>query len=266
MTKTELLNRCARNADDRLVLARVLDKLERAERRAALEHTAFLSPAERAAAEDMLKLYGTAVRYTFFGGYAGAERCVCVFLPDWMRETFLWENEQSPVAAIGTELYSQANLTHRDILGSLMGLGLTREKIGDILISNRKCQVLLLREVLDIVLSQWVSVGRYKISAKEIPLTALEAKPPEVREIRDTVAALRLDSVLASGFSLPRSRASALIASGRVSLNHREVLKPDKSVAEGDVLSCRGLGKCTLREITGKSRKDRIIIIIDRYL
>ena len=91
-------------------------------------------------------------------------------------------------------------------------------------------------------------------------------KPPELRTVKDTVAALRLDSVLASGFSLSRSKAAELIAAGRVAVNHRECVKADKAVAQGDVLTCRGLGKCVLRLAGGLSKKGRILIEIDRYI
>ena len=87
-----------------------------------------------------------------------------------------------------------------------------------------------------------------------------------VKVVHDTVSALRLDAVLAGGFSLARGKAAEAVAAGRVSVNHRECLKPDKPVAEGDILTCRGLGKCVLKTVGGQSRKGRIIIEIERYL
>ena len=91
-------------------------------------------------------------------------------------------------------------------------------------------------------------------------------KPPEVKTIRDTVATLRLDAVAASGFSVGRSKAASLIQSGKLQLNHRECLKPDKLVEEEDVLSCRGLGKCVVKEVLGESRKGRIMLLLERYV
>ncbi|MBO5918597.1 MAG: RNA-binding protein, partial [Oscillospiraceae bacterium] len=113
---------------------------------------------------------------------------------------------------------------------------------------------------------QWESVGRWKIKLQEIPLSALEVKPPEVRVIRDTVATLRLDAVLSSGFSTSRGKAADLINAGRVMVNHRECVKPDRAVAQGDVLTCRGLGKCVVKEVLGQSRKGRIMLTIERYI
>ena len=147
-----------------------------------------------------------------------------------------------------------------------MGLGITREKLGDILILEGKCQVVALREALPILLSQWESAGRWKVSVGEIPLSALTPRPPTVKTVRDTVAALRLDAVLAAGFSTFRSKAADFISAGRVSINHRECMKGDRTVNEGDVLTCRGLGKCVVKEVLGASRKGRIMLVLERYV
>ena len=80
------------------------------------------------------------------------------------------------------------------------------------------------------------------------------------------LSSLRLDAVAASGFSLSRGRAAELISSGKFQLNHRECLKPDRPVAEGDVISCRGLGKCVVKEGGGPSKKGRIMIGLERYI
>ncbi|MGI6029270.1 MAG: RNA-binding protein [Candidatus Heteroscillospira sp.] len=265
MTKTEFLDRCARTGEERLLLSRVLDKAERSRSRSVPEHTAFLSPAEQVAVQDTLKLYGD-VRYVLAGGYPGAERAVCLFLPDWMEAEYLEPDADGTLAAVEAELNPSAKLGHRDVLGSLMGVGVTRELLGDILITPEKAQCMVLRSALDIVLSQWDSVGRFSVSPREISLAALEVREPELRAVNDTVATLRLDSVLATGFSISRAKAADLIAAGRVAVNHRDCVKADKQVCEGDILTCRGLGKCVLREANAKSKKGRIIVRMERYI
>ena len=265
MTKTELLDRCARNGEERTLLARVLDKRAQAEGRSIPACTPFLSPEEQASVTALLNAAGPC-RHLFFGGYEGAERRVCAFLPDWQEEDGFLADPEGPVAAIQAEFHPDAQLSHRDFLGGLMGLGITREKLGDILVHQGYCQVLLLREALPILLSQWESAGRWKLKVREIPLDRLEVTPPEVKTIRDTVATLRLDAVVASGFSTSRARAADLIAAGRVAVNHRECTKADKPVAQGDVLTCRGLGKCVVKEIPGQSKKGRTMIVLERYI
>ena len=198
MTKTELLNRCARDGEERVLLGRALDKLDQAQNRSIPAHTPFLSPGEQASLKDLLAACGHP-RHLFFGGYPGAERAVCVFLPDWQEEDGFLADPEGPVAALEVSFRPEAQLSHRDFLGALMGLGITREKLGDILVDEGRAQVLLLRDALPILLSQWDSAGRWKLTLRELPLARLEVKPPQVKTIRDTVAALSLVCLLEGG-------------------------------------------------------------------
>ncbi len=263
MNKTELLNKFARDPEERLVLARVLDQMERARSRSIPCATRFLSPAQRAAVEPLLSAAGHP-KHLFCGGYEGAERTVCVFLPDWLEGED--HDAAEELAAIEAVFPPGGALTHRDLLGGLMGIGITREMVGDILPGKGRAQIVALREALPILLSQFEQAGRYRLKLREIGLEQISPAPAQVKQIRDTVAALRLDAVLASGFSLSRGRAAELISAGRVSVDHRECLKGDKTVAEGDVLTCKGLGKCVLKSVGGQSRKGRIVIEIERYV
>lgn len=264
MNKTELLNKFAKDPEERIVLARALDQLERAQNRAIPCATQFLSPAQRAALEPLIAACGHP-RHLFHGGYEGAERTICVFLPDW-QEPEDWDASDELAAVECAYPPTGAELTHRDLLGGLMGIGLTRERVGDILAGDTAAQIVCLKDAAPIILSQFEQAGRYRLKLREIPLSALSPAPAQVKLIHDTVAALRLDAVLASGFSLARGKAADAVTGGRVSVNHRECLKPDKPVAQGDVLTCRGLGKCVLKAVGGQSRKGRIIIEIERYL
>ena len=124
----------------------------------------------------------------------------------------------------------------------------------------------LLEEAEKVLLTQLDQVGRQRVRA--VPMALDELVPPvrQVKAIRDTVATLRLDAVASSGFSLARSKMADAISSGKVALNGRECVKPDRTVAEGDVITCRGLGKCVLKEVSGPSKKGRTMIVIERYV
>lgn len=265
MNKTELLNSCAGGDEEiRLILARALDKMDLAQRRGVPSNTPFLSPAQRVAVEGLINRSGHP-RHLFAGGYGDAERTVCVFLPDWLEEED-WPSGEHPLAAVQFTASAGAKLSHRDWLGSIMGLGLTREKIGDLLVEENRCQAIVLAETADILRSQLEKVGRYPVSGTAISLEELTPPQKSVKIIRDTFATMRLDAVTASAFSLPRSKAAALISSGRVSLNHMECTKPDRAVSEGDIITCRGSGKCVVKQITGQSKKGRIMAELERYV
>ena len=260
MDKGTLLNRAASSAEERVLLARVLDKYEQMERRNIPTATGFLSEGEQAAAGRLLSAAGIHAGYVWNGGYEGAARKLLQFLPDWAEE------DMGVIACLRASFRGDKPPTHRDCLGSLMGLGIVREKVGDILISPESCDVLVTADILPFLLQSWDSAGRVRLSAEEIPLSALVVPEQKVREIRDTVMTLRLDAVTASGFSLSRTKAYELIAAGRVQLNHVDCLKPDRPVAAGDVVTARGYGKFELAEVGGLSRKGRTAIVIKRYL
>ena len=261
MNKTELLNKCARSGEERVLLARALDKLELAQNRSVPACTPFLSPGEQASVTDLLNAWGRP-RHLFFGGYEGAERAVCAFLPDWQEEA----DESEYMTALRCTYRKEDTLTHRDFLGSLMAQGVTREKLGDILVSEGSCDLIVSRDIAPYLLQNVTSAGRVKLSVSEIELSDLSVPELKVKEIRDTVSTLRLDAVAASGFSMSRGKAQELISSGRVQLNYRETLKSDAPVAQGDVISARGLGKFEVAEVGGLSKKGRTALLLHRYL
>lgn len=263
MDKGALLDRLGLTGEDRLTLAKVLDKAEQAESRNIPASTDFLSPQQRARALDLLRLAGIPeTSCVLQGGYEGAERQIFLFLPDWMEA----ENAESPIRCLRAAFREEEKLTHRDFLGSLMGMGVVREKIGDILVAPDSADLLVLDSVADFLLQSWTSAGRAKLSVSAIGPENLHIPTVQRKEIRDTVSSLRLDAVASSGFRLARGKAAALIESGKVQLNWRECVKPDKLLEAGDVVSARGFGKFELSEVGGLTRKGRISIVLQVYV
>ena len=263
MDKSKLLDRAAATGEDRLLLARILDKWEQADRRGTPACTDFLSPRERIAAEALLRMAGVpSDRWCISGGYAGAERTMLAFLPDWQEP----EDAVFPLRCLRAEFHTDYDLTHRDILGSLMGEGIVREKVGDILVTRGSCDIIAAESVADYLLSSWSSAGRAKLAVREIASRDLHIPVQKTEQVRDTVAALRLDAVASGGFRMSRGKAAELVASGRVQVNWLECTKPDRLLAEGDTVSARGVGKFKLTQVGGTTKKGRISILLERYV
>ena len=262
MDKKFLLDRAAKDAEERILLARVLDKYEQSRNRNIPAHTDFLSPAEQRAARDLLHAAAVHDGFAFLGGYERAERKILCFLPSWQEEA----DDADYMAALRCTFHGDDTLTHRDLLGSLMGLQITRGKVGDILVGEHSADLIVSRDIADYLLQNLTSAGRVKLSVTQIALSELAVPALNVKVIRDTVSTLRLDAVAGAGFSMSRAKAQELIASGRVQLNHRETLKSDAPVAQGDIVSARGLGKFEVFEVGGLSKKGRTGITLHRYL
>lgn len=263
MDKSKLLDQSGALGEDRMLLAKVLDRAEQAARRNIPTATDFLSPQQQALALDLLRRAGVPERaYLRTGGYDGAERALILFLPDWMEP----ESAESPIRCLRTVFRVEEKVNHRDLLGSLMGLGIVREKVGDILVGPDSADLLVLDTVTDFLLSSWTSAGRAKLTVAEIDPSHLHMPEIKCEEVRDTVSSLRLDAVASTGFRMARSKAADLIASGRVQVNWRECTKPDKLLVEGDTVSARGFGKFQLAEVGGVTKKGRTAIVVKRYV
>lgn len=261
--RRELMQKYARSPEDDELLARVLDKADIWQRSGRTQYTRFLTERDRLCCAPVLRELGADEAF-FWGGYPEAERTVLIFPAAWQTGETLRRGEDSPVGVIRAVWKSGEELSHRDFLGALMGLGIERETIGDILPREGSCDLILLREIEPYVLQNLASAGRAVLVLRKADEP--EAGEARFRLIQDTVASLRLDAIVGSGFSLAREKAAAAIRSGKVALDGSECLKPDKPVTEGCRISLRGLGKIQLIEIGGQSRKGRTLVVIKRFL
>lgn len=197
--------------------------------------------------------------YTFDGGYASAERKIAIIYPDFM------EAQRAPICAVRIT-WDLSKLSHRDILGSILGLGIKREKIGDIVVREKECDVLLHKDVEGYILINLTKIGNQKVKVYSIDINEIIEPEIKFEDVLSTVASIRLDSVVSSGFRISRSKASELIKSSMVQINWEYTAEPSHEVKEGDVISLRGYGRIKLQEVKGITKKGRISLHILRYL
>ena len=256
------IDKIAKSPEDRVLLAKLWDKIGAGMRRNIPANTCFLSPREQELARY---LFGEEEGLQFFGGYEEAERKMLVYLPDYLDESSLYE-EDSPMVCLRATFFEEDTLSHRDFLGSLMGAGIARETVGDICVGKGCCDFFVTAEIAPYVAQNLISAGRTKLHLDKIPLREASIPEPEVKEIKDTVASLRLDSVISSGFRIGRSLAAQYINAGKAAIDGLPCEKPDKVITEGMKISVRGLGKMKLASVGGKTKKDRISVVIHRYV
>lgn len=249
---------------DELIKARIEDLIARCRDGYYVSVSGFMDTHEQAIARAMAtSAASSGVTVTFYGGYDDAERRIMVCAPeDWYTDDF---SEYLRVLRVSVKKGSKP-LTHRDYLGSILGLGLERVLIGDILTRKDGADIVVSADIADFLLTEYTQVGRAE-TTREI-VSPEEIILPEMRKetIRDTVPSARLDSVISSAFKVSRANAAEAIRRGIVSVNHLEVTKPDARVDEGSVLVLKGKGKAILREIGGESKKGRLWITIERFL
>jgi RNA-binding protein YlmH len=220
----------------------------------------FLTPTERQSVAEFFK-HRRDVAFSFDGGFENAERTRAVFTnPGWGDY-----DRAGLFSALKVAYRPQDTLTHRDILGALMALGIERYTIGDILCGEGLSSLVCLPEIGGYITENLTKAGRIGITVTEIDLDELPIKQEELTVKTDTVASLRLDAVLCAAFGLSRTKAAELITAGRVNVNHQLCEQPAKELCEGSLLSVRGMGRAKLLEVGGMSKKGRIFIRIGIY-
>lgn len=256
------IDKIAKNSEDRILLAKLWDKIQNGMRRSIPANTGFLSPREL---EMARYLFGEPEGLVSFGGYEDAERRILCYLPDYLEPEWLY-GEDSPVVCLRADFYEGDSLNHRDFLGGLMGCGISRESVGDICVGPGSCDFFVTDEIAPYLLQSFSSAGRAKLRLSQISLSEAQIPEPEVKEIRDTLASIRLDSVISAGFRIGRSLAASYVSAGKAAIDGLPCEKADKTVSESSCISVRGLGKIKLYSVNGQTKKGRISVVIHRYV
>lgn len=243
--------------DEALLPARIGDAVTACERTGAPQFLGFLTEGQISAAINALKAYN--VRYDFSGGHENAERQYLCILPDWC------EKAEPPITALTFSYRAADTLSHRDFLGSLMGLGLVREKIGDILVENARAVVFANRDIAKFIIEGISKVGRVGVTVSEGASQPLP-QAGKLVELAETVASLRLDCAVAAIYGLSRTAAAEAIADGLVFVDSVACQKPTKVLAAGNKISLRGRGRAQIIQTDGRSRKGRIILKYNKYI
>lgn len=254
--------------DDKLLLAKTEDLIKQCSKTYSPAYSMFLDERQCMISETVLRKYGD-IQYNFWGGYENAQRkilCVynqydCDYLNDYYSDNL---TEEIPIKCL-TFTYRKADvLTHRDFLGSLMGMRLKRETIGDIVVSEGKTQLFATETASKLICSSVAKIGKTGVKI-------CDDKPfdiPVVQQfdtISGTVASLRADSVVSLALRMSREKTSQIIKNTGVQMNFFPVFSASYEMKCEDVFSVKGYGKFILSEISGISKKGRIHITVKKY-
>lgn len=246
-----------RSSDDDIFIGRMTDLARRAARTYTPAHSDFLNLYEQSLVERERLNFDAP--YIMHGGAPDCERKIVLFGGD--------EGELPPVTVVKVEPRGAKfarELSHRDFLGSVLALGVRREKVGDIFLQNNSGYVFCFEQVASLILSSLERVGNVPVkcslsSADEVDFDSrLEQK-------RIICASERLDALVGAVFSLSRAQSAKLISSERVFINSRAVSTSAAKVAEGDVVSVRGEGRFIFDGIEGQTRSGRAHAVVRIY-
>ncbi len=219
----------------------------------------FVSPHDLAVFVSKYRL-SPDVRYKSFGGSQDAERVVLAFYPDFLEI----DNSDFPITAL--KISNLGAMTHRDVLGSVLGLGIKREMVGDIYFGDNNAYIMCEKTAADYIMYNLKTVGRQNVEVTLCDGDTVFSLKHKFEVVKIIVSSLRLDAVVSAVCKMSRADASKNIVSENVNLNFITQNNPDKKISQGDLVSVRHHGRFMVDAIVGETKKGRIILEVKKYI
>lgn len=250
-----------KQTENREEIAKVLDKAQQAIKSWEVCCTDFLAPPIIAEIQQLFSRL-TEIEFCVFGGYPQAERQRVGL----SRSEIPLDPSQLEVALLdisGNFLFDPA--THRDFLGAILGTGIVRDKVGDIIVlGERGAQVLVVPEIVTFLEQSLVQVRSVPVKTQQVGLENLKFQPPSKKEITTVEASLRLDAIASAGLGMSRSKMVEAINGGNVRVNWKEVKQSSYQVKSGDLIAVSGKGRVEVGEIV-ITKKERYRVQMIRF-
>ena len=260
MNRKKLLE-WAQNPEDRIVIAKILDKIQSSIKFAGAEVTDFYDPYRQNLLSPVLACE-PGISFIWTGGYKEAERQRAIICPEYMDPGDA-DNGLLLLSITGKLRFQ--NLSHRDFLGAIIGLGIKREKIGDILVGGEGCQVIVSSDIGDYIVRNLTRVNRLGVRVEPVSLELLHRPEETTREVFATVASLRLDAVAAAGYGISRNKMVEEIKAEKVRVNWAMTTDCSYRVHVGDKISVKGKGRLEIDRMKGETKKGRVALIFKKY-
>ena len=267
MNKQEVL-KDYKKQEDKLCLSQVLDKIEFCESREKLEYTDFLDMYQVALAKTFMKKIEFE-NYILYGGFENAERNVLIIYPEKYNMNMVEKNYSKIIKVIRISLGDEekGKYSHRNYLGGIVKLGMKREKVGDILVSDDGADILVKDESTETLKQELGTLTRFENAKIDIVgLQELKEQEIKVEELNIIVPSLRLDNFVSDLARTSRSKAVQIIDSERVFINGQNETKASKQVKLGDVITIRGKGRFIVKEFGGNTRSGRTVVKVEKYV
>lgn len=248
------------HSEDRLLAARVADLALLAEKRHRPMFCGFLDLREQGVFQLTLSALGEK-NGALFGGFSEAERQMGGIAMDKQPE-----EKEFPITALRIDIPSFRELTHRDYLGTAMSLGITRDKIGDIVVDEQGATLFVAADLADFLCENMQKVGGLGVKPKLLSDLPEVETTQKTEEIRGSIASSRLDCVVAELVRVSRTKADELLAASRVKVMGREETNRSRMIEEGEIIAIRGIGKFKIVSLSGRTKKGNIVLIANRYV
>ncbi len=269
MNKQEILNKYD-NEEDKLLVSRVLDKLEFVQKKNSIETTDFLDMHQKTVAEKVLKSQKI-TNYICYGGYSNAERVMIIIYPEKLEDVF--NNNQydfnNIVRVIRVILPNEmkGKYSHRDYLGAVIKVGLKREKVGDIIVNLDGADLIVSKDISKYIVDSFKELTRFsKSDIYEESIEKLNITEPKTEVLNIIIPSMRMDSIVSELIRTSRSKALEIINAERVFVNSEVITKNSKMLKENDMITVRGKGRFKIIRILNSTKKGNLVLEVEKYV
>ena len=269
MNKQEILNKYD-NEEDKLLVSKVLDKLEFVQKKNSIETTDFLDMHQKTVAEKVLKSQKI-TNYICYGGYSNAERVMIIIYPEKLDDVF--NNNQydfnNIVRIIRVILPNEmkGKYSHRDYLGAVIKVGLKREKVGDIIVNLDGADLIVSKDISKYIVSSFKELTRFsKSDIYEESIEKLNITEPKTEVLNIIIPSMRMDSIVSELIRTSRSKALEIINAERVFVNSEVITKNSKMLKENDMITVRGKGRFKIIKILNSTKKGNLVLEVEKYV
>ena len=257
-----------KKAEEKLILAKVFDKINLCITRNQVQVTDFLDLAQQQLIQKFLQAQKVK-NYIFYGGIEEAERKIAIFYPmkleELIKEQKMDLREWIRAIRITLPNENKGKYEHRNYLGALIKLGIKREKVGDILVNEEGADIIIHKDILNFLKTNLQELTRFqKSKIEEISLIDLKKIDSPKEQITITVSSMRLDNIVAELAKCSRNKALEIIEQERVFVNFEQISKQTKEIKENDKITIRGKGRFEVKEILGNTKKGKISVLIKK--
>lgn len=269
MNKQEILNKYD-NEEDKLLVSKVLDKLEFVQKKNSIETTDFLDMHQKTVAEKVLKSQKI-TNYICYGGYSNAERVMIIIYPEKLEDVF--NNNQydfnNIVKVIRVILPNEmkGKYSHRDYLGAVIKVGLKREKVGDIIVNLDGADLIVSKDISKYIVDSFKELTRFsKSDIYEESIEKLHITEPKTEVLNIIIPSMRMDSIVSELIRTSRSKALEIINAERVFVNSEVITKNSKMLKENDMITVRGKGRFKIIKILNSTKKGNLVLEVEKYV
>lgn len=265
MDKQKYLKRYTSD-EDKLLISKIIDKINNFNTGYKIVYTDFLDPYQKQLVKKFLEEIKQE-NYLFLGGYNEAERECLLLYPDYISNIEKTKSEVINIIEIKLPNEVKGKYNHKNYLGMLMKLGIRREKLGDIIVTDEGAQIIVLKEISEILRSQLVNLTRmHKAQIQIKSIDTINEIKLNFESQKIIFSSLRLDVVIAGILKISRTSANEIISSERAYINWELQKNNSKHIKENDIITIRGKGRYKISAILGTTKKERIVLRVDKYI